>query len=579
MRSTRRPLTAKPEHMLDQQHEEFNYDDNTVQDSLQTLCEFLERFQYIDDFIFTTTSELRKLTEKASGIKHSKYSVVDIETRFEAIALKIPEVVTRANQADLVELITNEFDNLSALFAKIGSNPPATQNLSKAHKIMYKTLSNMLASAKESFASENMATLRTELRDLKHAISHEYETFFTLSKANSSRDSSVIDECRQSVDKIVSVSRLWNEIGDIQLPPLLKDMGKKFEQWKQEVSSTSKRSSSVSMIPKPPVVRGAKKEEQEVRRGGKIPRRSQSASRSSEKKPIVPADIQDPHRPTSARSQGAAVRSRRPASAANRPVKVDPVRRQPKNDSEDDFVPKTEDKRGRVQLSEWQTMEGKFSRHVAALGTNDVLGRFLTELRATAKDRKKQTGQNFEEHIEKLKKAMKQIEQKVMSTKPMTELGQKLRDAAVATESFVKQVQGGTTRAIGRELDELVKKLRDVQEKTGRVEWEVKLDDLRAELTMLQDTASRFAVGDTADLQQLMRENAEIQKKEVVSEDDTERKKVCTEMKVVQSRIATIVAERRDGQLDEAEAEDLEAELEALLEQQMGLIDQLATLR
>ena len=561
MRS-RRPLTSKPENRLEQQREVFQYDDNTVHDSLQTLSEFVEQFQYVDDFVFTTSTELKKLTKDSSAIIHSKATVDILETRFEAIVAKLPEVVTKANEADLVELITNEFDNISALLAKIGSSPPATQNLSQAHKTMYKTLSSQLTQAKSSFAAETMATLRSELRELKHGFDHEYETFFTLSSANQSNGQSVLDDCRLSVDKIISLSRLWNEIGEIQMPHIIKDIAKRFETWKSELSTTNKRSSSVSMIPKPSSLRPTKKSDAPPpKRSGKIPRRSQSASRSSEKKPppLVPEALQEA--PANPR------KPRRPASAAERqrPKPVEEI--------------KPDEKRGRVQLTEWQTMEGKFARHIAALGANDVLNRFLTELRSLAKERKKQTGPEFEQHIEKLKKAMKAIDQKVLSTKPIAEVAQRLRDAVTAMGSFVKQLpKGATTRSVSRDIDDLQKRLQTLHEQIGRAEWEARLEELRSELTLLQDAASKFAVGDTADLQQLMRENAEIHEKEEVEQDDGERTKICTEMKVVQNRIAAIIAEKKQGQVDEEEAEDLEAELEALLEQQMGLIDQLQTL-
>ena len=239
-------------------------------------------------------------------------------------------------------------------------------------------------------------------------------------------------------------------------------------------------------------------------------------------------------------------------------------------------------------MTELKEFETKFARYVAAVGANDSLNRFLNELRVTNKAR--QNKGDIEHHITRLGSLMKQIEDKVVVAKPLFEIEQRLQEVTFAITSCRKQMATATHDDVSKIADELgllKRRLNLIQESCEREGWTSQLEDLKTEIERLNEASAVFVrIKDMdTEIRRLREENIQLikscerTKREQSTELVNQRRKVQVEMKAVQCRIEALQADKKNGELTEAEIEDVEAELDALLEQQMDLIDKMSSLK
>lgn len=239
-------------------------------------------------------------------------------------------------------------------------------------------------------------------------------------------------------------------------------------------------------------------------------------------------------------------------------------------------------------MTELRDFEAKFARYVAAVGANDSLNRFLNELRVTNKAR--QNKGDIEHHMTRLGSLMKQIEEKVVIAKPLFEIEQRLQEVTFAITACRKQMATATHEDVGKisgELAMLKRRLNLIQESCEREGWTSQLEDLKTEIQRLDEAAAVFVRIEEmdAEIRRLRRENIDLikacekTKREQNADLATQRRKVQVEMKAVQCRIESLQNEKKKGEFAEGELEDIEAELEALLEQQMDLIDKMSALK
>lgn len=630
MRSARKPLTPRREN-ADELLTSPRSTANNIQESLTSLCDIIQKFQGIDTEIFELVANINSLSRDISSRKQTKSTVSDLQTQFHTITANINGIVDKINSADLVELTTREFDRLSSILAKVNANPPSTPTLGKEHRSTYKCISNTVISAKASFAEENMNSMSSQLLTLKHDLSHEYEPFFRLSQIDKAWRLTIIDECRQIIDKIVDFSNMWNDIGTVRLQPLIDDINRLFETWKKEsATSLKRRSPSASLIPRPSSLRTLASSEKKLldrtdkephtpRRSGRIPvsTRSKSATRYSHKKTSFDIETdfsmttREPRTPgseTKVRQSGITPpRARRSVVDLGKtvPIKVVPLLKSPRinhtlveddmSSSDDEFMRANQEMTyqsptlnrlatdlAEIQAessspaSEWHEIEAKFAKHIAALGTNPLFGKLLSQIRAM--------GKRSRVDYADLKELMQEIEQKVLTSKPIFEVEQRLDDVSHAIARFCSE---GSEEINMDTLTDMQKRLEAVKEQCEKAAWETQLKELRVELLRVHEVATKFASHNNTELEldNISAENIKLRQQldETAQQQDNgfaeKREKVCAEMKAVQGRIAALQIERRHGKLPPDEAQDLEAEFDALLEQQMGLVNSLAALK
>ena len=588
----------------------------------------MQKFQDVDPAIFSMASDIGALSQDVTLSKQTRSGVLELEQRFQKINSELPTAIDKVNSADLVQLTTSTFDKFSYILSKVNANPPSTPALGKEHRCAYKSITDTVVAAKAAFANKDMEGMRQQLGTLKHDLSHQYDPFFRLSQIDKAWRVTIVDECRQLIDKIISLSKVSN-VGHVEVPAVADEIVHAFESWKEEVATAPKRRSpSASLIPRPSpfktiasgerkLLERNEKEDSVVRKTGRIPvsTRSKSATRYEMKRSVSDADsgARQPRTPGSEtkvrQSRITPPRARKSVAELERtlPSKVVPLHKSPKIDlsvatdessSDDEFIPPNRDMMFQSPIlnrlatdlaeiqaetsssqSEWSAMEARFTKYVTAIGTNDLFSSLLNALRSIGK-------RPSRANMASIRDITQEIEQKVLVTKPLFEVEQRLEEVTYAVAGFLKQLGDEDESPLKQLLIDIQHRLDTLKKTCERAAWDTELKELRVELLRLQEASQKFEATVTreAEVRQISTENAQLKKQvqslNVPHETNTaeQREKVCSEMKAVQSRIAALQDERKN-ELTEADAEELEAEFEALLEQQMGLVNVLASLK
>lgn len=234
------------------------------------------------------------------------------------------------------------------------------------------------------------------------------------------------------------------------------------------------------------------------------------------------------------------------------------------------------------------SFEQRFIRYVATVGTSDLLGRFVNEIRMTQKAIESDQN-NLSQHVTRLNNLMNQIEEQINISKPMFEIEQNLSQAlnqmSNLSDSMVNSVASNAELA---EANAIFKQYQLVKEKLEKVAFdrndsaENELSSkIQTELAKFQEAESTFrnAQENNETLKRLRKENIEMRKemqnlncKNDDHQNSEKYQKILIEMKAVNQRMAEIQIEKKENPDD---IEEIDAELEALIEQQSGLIDQL----
>lgn len=209
-------------------------------------------------------------------------------------------------------------------------------------------------------------------------------------------------------------------------------------------------------------------------------------------------------------------------------------------------------------LLEIKAFEAKLSKYAGSHTVNDLLTQLVSELRSLPKTAKR----GMSEKLKQVRSLIHSIEDHMSREKPRSEAEKRLHEARSAITNIMQQI--GEYRS--DELETIKEKLSQI--KLTSVEAEIR--EIREELTKM-DTI----IAENRELKQECEKLRKLQDSNAASQ----RRKVCVEMKAVQCRIAALQTEKKQGGLSETDAEDLEAELEALLEQQMDLIRRMMSLK
>jgi chromosome segregation ATPase len=193
--------------------------------------------------------------------------------------------------------------------------------------------------------------------------------------------------------------------------------------------------------------------------------------------------------------------------------------------------------------------EARFTRYIATIGTNDLLTRFLSELRAAQRNSHRGVDA-CGAHFERLRSLMTQIEEKMPIAQPLLQVDARFSELASALDSFTKALAG--------------------PQKGHAAKYEAELRSVSQQWAAIQalrkghQTEQLYATVDD----QLRQIN------KTLTERAAARASAIQEMRAVQSRMVAIRQER--GRAGQQDREELDAEFEALMEQQSGLIERIA---
>jgi hypothetical protein len=345
-------------------------------------------------------------------------SAAALSERWTAIRSDLDQFTATINSADLLELSTLELDSIERVINQVHALPPSARSLVRDHQLAFQTLNDSVKSARASLAGQDFESLRSGLNQLKSDVSHQYESFFRVSRIHKSWKMMVVDECRRYLDKVLKFIDIWNEIGSVALP----DEADAVAQLLRETART------------PDVA----EREFTPRKRGKIPvpRRPRSVvefrpplDRPTEKfndRSVTPRPLSRP----AAKSPPA--RTARPQVPRICPISL------VNSNSSDGIETPADDMR---ILSELCEFEGRFSTYIAAVGTNDVIMRMINELRVTL--RTIQQGGTANHHFERLKEQLTQISQKITNGVPLFH-GEKFPILAIALKNLCKLLEKRT---------------------------------------------------------------------------------------------------------------------------------------
>jgi glycerol-3-phosphate dehydrogenase len=200
---------------------------------------------------------------------------------------------------------------------------------------------------------------------------------------------------------------------------------------------------------------------------------------------------------------------------------------------------------------ELRDFEARFTRYVATIGTNDLLTRFLSELRVAQRISQRGAGA-CQTYFERLRLLMTQIEEQMAVAQPLLQIDARFTELGIALDTFTKAMGGSQNEHAAKYEAEL----REVSDRWAAIQA----------LRKGQTAEQLYATVD----EQLRRIN------DMLMERAAARASAMTEMRAVQSRMAVIGQERDHA--SQQDRDELDAEFEALMEQQSGLIERIAAI-
>lgn len=175
---------------------------------LSTTYSILFQYKTLDESIHPT---LNSLSQLMLGIEHNKLQKVD----WMQLDLTIQNHFDYLSALDARDMIRAEQESLQNAIEKVAEKPPSAPKLVKESKQAFTLISeqNRLISEEIDQGKSNEAKERAE--QLRQDISHKYANFFRSSNIDKIWKTTVIDECRRYLEKIID----FLQLKDLSLPP------------------------------------------------------------------------------------------------------------------------------------------------------------------------------------------------------------------------------------------------------------------------------------------------------------------------------------------------------------------------
>jgi hypothetical protein len=483
------------------------------------------------------SSDVLSLSRLPPGSSSRHLLSRDVEHNWLSVKSLLVSVVTEINSVDLIDLASKEFESFEQIIEQVNNKPPSTGTLSKDHRSAHKHLMTSIKAARNQLADEQFEQFQSQLHNLRNDISHQYEHFFRLSQIDRAWKTTVVDECRRSLDRLMSYGELWNEIGSIKLPDFLSEVA-------AGISTLTKRRPTASLIPRlsprrQGQSRGASSiliENPKPQRATPVEKRPRAASFSRvtpAEKPKQPQIDKTPRaasvsRVVSAEKPKRAQIEKTPCAASvSQVVSVEKPKRQPPPESDPIFA-------------DLREFERRVAQYNAGIVANEHIKAFANELRAMQKVRQR------EPHMTRLKGLLAQIDGEVAASDATRMLDKEFKDAAVGLEEasqLLSAAQAPDARRLAKEVGMLVTMIGSVQPSPQKNDCE-------------------GVLGLVAKISEGIESQTEVYRR------------LISEMRAVQERINALRAHRKRAKAKDRD--EIDAEVGALQDQQTGLIEKLA---
>ncbi|OHS99652.1 hypothetical protein TRFO_08275 [Tritrichomonas foetus] len=268
-----------------------------------------------------------------------------------------------------------------------------------------------------------------------------------------------------------------------------------------------------------------------------------------------------------------------------------------KSDSDISDTPSEKPKKAEeIILDELKQFEQRFTKYVATVGASDLLGRFTSELRATQNTVENDVSK-LQQHVLRLQNLITQIEEKIDNSKPLFEIEQRLDQALNHMNRLSSSIESAVAaHADHAEANALAKQFESIHGQLKRIMIDREQNaenhltrQLQQEIEKFQKAESTFKAAQETNalVKKLRKENSDLKKekeelnrainnkvKESSLSSNENYQKIVLEMRAVYQRLAAIQIERKENP---DEVEEIDAEIEALLDQQGGLIEQISS--
>ena len=224
MRASRRPLTARPDNRITSsmaKKPSIPKSKQTIK-ALNSLSNYLSRFEQIDQTIFETSTSLNSficdLLSFTQANSASREESTEYIKRWAIIRNQLANNIITINNSKISEKIDEDFVKLNSIINQVEQAPPSSQKGQKDSKMMLKTIKTALNSARDSSNKKQYDKLKAQMQNFRSDLSHQYESFFRISQIDKSWKETIIDECKRIIDRIISFCDIGKETGITNFP-------------------------------------------------------------------------------------------------------------------------------------------------------------------------------------------------------------------------------------------------------------------------------------------------------------------------------------------------------------------------
>lgn len=225
-----------------------------LQKSLNSLSTFIHRFDNLDPTIFETSTNLNSficdiLTYSQNHSGNGAYS--KFQDRWQQLKYKISNIIVILNNINIASLIDTELNKISNNINQISKSPPQSPKQARESQIMFKGINYSITVARDSSSRKQYDKLKVQIQNLKTDFGRQYEPFFKSAQIDKDWKTTIVEENRQILDKIITFCELGKETGITQFP-FVDEITDLMRELSDESSdeTTKRQTTTKSMIPR-----------------------------------------------------------------------------------------------------------------------------------------------------------------------------------------------------------------------------------------------------------------------------------------------------------------------------------------
>lgn len=183
-----------------------------MQASFESLKSFVNQISLLETSAVGLLTSLNSIEKAFNQLSDTNIRAVpvykqarEILTHFNQFTETLKSKVEQAKTQDVNKSLTSEIDNLNNIIINVTNHPPTTSRAQRESKTHSKEILASLSDVSDNISKQNTVQARKLLRKLKSDLIHKYEPFFRLSQLSKSSKTSVSDDCRFSIDRIIAL--------------------------------------------------------------------------------------------------------------------------------------------------------------------------------------------------------------------------------------------------------------------------------------------------------------------------------------------------------------------------------------